>query len=55
MSASSELCVSQPREPAEAPARPTDPLTHDEGGGSSLQWVAIAVLFLCWLAETLFA
>jgi hypothetical protein len=32
-----------------------EPVPHDEGGGSWLQWVAIAVLFLCWLAEAVFA
>ncbi len=49
-----ELHVS-PREPAEAPARSTDSMTHDEGGGSWLQWAAIAVLFLCWFAEAVFS
>ncbi|HEU4780789.1 MAG TPA: hypothetical protein VFS58_12985 [Steroidobacteraceae bacterium] len=36
---------------AETPARPADAPTHDEGGGSWIQWGAIAVLFLCWLTE----
>jgi hypothetical protein len=28
-----------------------DAPVHDEGGGSHIQWLAIAVLLLCWLAE----
>jgi hypothetical protein len=35
----------------ETPTRPEGPAAHEEGDGCRLQWAAIAVLALCWLAE----
>lgn len=39
------------REPDEAAPAPADARESDESDDSFLQWVALAVLLACWLAE----
>jgi hypothetical protein len=40
-----------PREPKELEPPPADAKESDESDDSFLQWVALAVLLACWLAE----
>jgi hypothetical protein len=41
----------QPRELGEPAPPPADAKEPDESDDSFLQWVALAVLLACWLAE----